>query len=315
MKYPFFLVLTFGFLFSKVSHAQTSTRNDSVYVVPAEKIHSVTEFEASFPGGQFARNKHFYSYIDYNRKALNSEGAQFCYLKFVVDKEGNISNIITTKKTDNTKLDEVIIHALKNGPKWIPARKNGMKVNAYASLTFIFEPKKSSNPAFAKNSIKYFITKENKVEKHFQKILVLVAGKMPARIFTDELHENLKIDFKNIHIETEYIFLGNERKLALDNFMNVSRSKSYDAILLFIQEDGAKINEIYYETEISIRSVSLIQTMNIYLMEVDDLDTPIMEAKIFMNFQLLKKSAYSKASKDLLNLLQGNGIGNTGGKL
>ena len=311
MKYRLFLVLTIGFLFPKGSNAQTPTGNDSVYAFPVEKIYTVTEFEASFPGGQFARNRHFYSFIKNNRKALNAEGAQFCYLKFVVDQEGNISDI-TTNKTVNTKLDEVVIHALKEGPKWIPARKNGMKVNAYATLTFIFEPNKSSNPLFAKKSIKYFITKGNNIEKHFQKILVLVAGTMPARIFTDELYEKLRIDFNNIPIETEYIFLGNERKLALENFMNVSRAKSYDAILLFIQEDGAKINEIYYETEISIRSVSLIQTMNIFLMEPEDLDTPILEAKVFMNFQLLKKSAYSKASIDFLKLLQENGIGNKG---
>ena len=303
MRFPFFLVFIFGSFFFTESFAQTLSENS----VPLEKIHTITEFEATFPGGQFARNKYFYSFIENNRKEINSDGAQFCYLKFVVDKEGNISDI-TTNNSIGTKLEEVLIAALKKSPKWIPARHKGVKVNAYTNLTFIFEPKKSGRSAFAKNTIKFYVTKKNNVEKEVQKILVLVAGTVPARIFTDNMYENLKKDLKNNNVETEYIFLGNERKLALDNFMNVSRSKSYDAILLFIQEDGAKINEIYYETEISIRSVSLKQSMNIFLIEPGDLDTSIMETKVFMNFQLMNKSAYSKASKDLLTILQQNKI-------
>lgn len=51
--------------------------------------------------------------------------------------------------------------------------------------------------------------------------------------------------------------------------------------------------------------------MNIYLIEPEDLDTLIMEARLFTNFQLLKKSAYLKVSPEFLNLLQKNSIGNT----
>lgn len=302
-----FLVLVFGFLFFQESSAQTSIGNDSISVVPLEKIYTKTEFEASFPGGGFARNKYFYNFIENNRKVLNLDGAQFCYLKFVVDKEGNVSEI-TTRNAVETKLDEVVIKALKAGPKWIPARRNGGKVNAYANLTIIFESKKSGKPAYARNSIKYFLTKENKIEKKVQKLLVLVTGTIPARIFTDQLYENLKIDLHNNNVETEYLFLGNEEKKAFDNFASLSDSKTFDAILLFIQEDAAKVKEIYYETEISIRSISLQQSMNIFLIEPGDLETSIMEAKVFMNFQLMKKSAYSKASKDLLSILQQNKI-------
>ena len=317
MKFPLyslFLVFAFGCLIPRQINAQIAEGDNLYSTLLVDKIYTITEFEAVFPGGQFARKKYFYNNIDQNRKDLNSDGVQFCYLKFIVDKEGNISNI-TTNKIVNTKLDDLVIDLLKKGPKWIPARQNGVKVNSYATLTFIFESNKSGKPAFARNSIKYFITKENKIEKQFQKILVLVAGTVPARIFTDQLYENLKTELKNIDIETEYIFLGNERKLAMDNFMNISRSRSYDAVLLFIQEDGAKINETYYETEISIRSVSLKQSMNIFLIEPVDLDTPILEAKVFMNFQLLKKPAYSKASKEFLSLLKENRIGKTGADL
>lgn len=330
-------MLTFSFLVPLGTKAQISEGIEPVQSVSFDKVHTKTEVEASFPGGKLAGNKHFYSYIDKNRKVLNADGKQFCYLKFVVDIEGNISEI-TANKTIQTKLDEVVIKALKAGPKWVPARHNGVKVKAYASLTFIFEPGKSRKTAYAKNSVNYFVTKENRVEKQFKKILIMVAGKAPVRIFTDSFYESLKEDLKSKYIETEYIFLGNDEKLAQDNFMYVRDSKTFDAILLFIQGGEAKIKERYYGPEnvlgplatlyygsesknealspnnygsgMSIRSLSINQSMNIFLIDSEDLNTPIMEAKVFMNFQLMKKSAYSKAAKDFLELLQKNGVAN-----
>lgn len=311
MKYFLYSVLAFGFLFFQESVAQTPTDNDSISTIQGEKIFTITEFEPSFPGGGFERNKYFYKLIERNRKALDSEGSQLCYLKFIVDKEGVISEISSSNKVPS-KLDRLVMEALKTGPKWIPARQNGFKVNSYTSLTILFESKNSGKKPHARNSIKYFITKENKAEKHVQKLLVLVAGTKPARIFADELYTHLKTDLLNHNVETEYLFLGNEEKTALDNFINVSGSKTFDAILLFIQKDAAKIKEVYYETEISIRSISLQQSLNIFLIEPGDLETAILEGIVFMNYRLTKKSVYSKASKDLLGILKENLIINSG---
>ena len=298
-----FLILFFGFLFFQESSAQTSNVNDSITSVPIGKIYTMPELETSFPGGEFARNKYFYNIIENNRKVLNLEGAQFCYLKFVVDKEGNISDITTRNAVEN-KLDEVVIKALKAGPKWIPARSNGHKVNAYTTLTFIFEPNGSRNRTYSRNFVRYFVTKENKRERDVKKLLVLMAGTVPARIFTDNLYENLKTDLKNNDVETDFLFLGNDRKSALDNFNRVSNSKDFDAILLLMQDGKAIIDER--------GPVYLKQDMSIFVLDPEDLENSIIEGKIFMNFQLLKKSAYEKASKDLLNILQQNRVISSG---
>ena len=311
MKYPLFLVLIFGIFFFQESSAQTSTGDDLNSAAPIEKVYTITEYSASFPGGGFERNRYFYNLVERNRKALSSDGSQLCQLKFIVDKEGNISEI-TSNSIVETKLDELVIKALKSGPKWIPARQNGFKVDAYATLTLIFESKNSGKRTYARGSIKYFLTKENKVEKQVQKLLVLVGGTIPTRIFADELYEDLKIDLRNNKVETEYLFLGNEEKAAFDNFMNAGNSKTFDAILLLTQADVPIIREVYLGTEISMRSISLQQSMNIYIIEPGDLETSIMEGKIFMNYRLTKKSVYAKASKDLLNILKQNMIISTG---
>lgn len=83
--------------------------------------------------------------------------------------------------------------------------------------------------------------------------------------------------------------------------MRLSNSDDFDAIVLFVQQGVA---------EISDQNVSIKQAMNIYLVEPEDLNASIMEATVFMNFQLRKKSTYSKAAKEFLTVLQANAIAN-----
>lgn len=307
MKYFFFLFLIFGCFVSSEIYAQTSTEKEPIIADPVEKIYDITEYQAYFPGGGIIRNNYFRNFINKRLKELKSDSTQFCYLRFVVDKEGNISQITTRNKTQ-TKLEEILIEALNKGPKWNPARKNGEKVSAYTSLTYIFEPKISGKKTYSRNSINYFTTKENSDPKNFQKILVLVAGTVPIRIFTDQLYESLKVELDKNLVETEYLFLGNDYKVAQKNFLNLTNSKTFDGVLLFLQDDAATIRENYYSTEISAREISLKQSIKIYLLEPGDLETSVLEAKIFMNYNLMKKSAYLQASKELLSILDQNKI-------
>ncbi len=95
-----------------------------------DKIFTKVEVEASFPGGQAAWSK-------YVRRAIEAELDEFtdndfgtCVVKFVVDKQGNVSDVqATTMK--GSKLAEIAVNAIRKGPKWIPAQQNGRYVNAY----------------------------------------------------------------------------------------------------------------------------------------------------------------------------------------
>ena len=95
-----------------------------------DKIFTKVEKEAEFPGGQAAWGK-------YVRRAIEAELDEFTdsdfgtvVVKFVVDKQGNVSDVqATTMK--GSKLAEVAVNAIRKGPKWIPAQQNGRYVNAY----------------------------------------------------------------------------------------------------------------------------------------------------------------------------------------
>lgn len=95
-----------------------------------DRIFTKVEKEAEFPGGQAAWGK-------YVRRAIEAELDEFTdsdfgtvVVKFVVDKQGNVSDVqATTMK--GSKLAEVAVNAIRKGPKWIPAQQNGRYVNAY----------------------------------------------------------------------------------------------------------------------------------------------------------------------------------------
>ena len=58
--------------------------------------------------------------------------------QFIVDKEGNISDI-TTKDFPGSKTAQMCVDLIKKGPKWLPAKQNNNIVKAYRKqpITFV----------------------------------------------------------------------------------------------------------------------------------------------------------------------------------
>ena len=88
------------------------------------------EIEAQFPGGAEAWQR-------YIRKAIMAQLNDFsdadygtCIVQFIVDKNGNVSDVKATTMM-GTKLAEIAINAIRKGPGWTPAMQNGHYVNAY----------------------------------------------------------------------------------------------------------------------------------------------------------------------------------------
>lgn len=103
-----------------------------------EKVYTKVEVEPSFPGGDGAWSVFIKNVFQKNMPALKEDGQSgTVMLRFVVDKEGTVSDIeVETMK--GTLLSKVIVDAIKNGPKWVPATQGGQKVKAwrYQRATF-----------------------------------------------------------------------------------------------------------------------------------------------------------------------------------
>lgn len=115
----------------------TDIKGSNVVAPPAEKkedpdkIFTKVEIEATFPGGLQAWSRYVSRAIQSHIDELSDESNYgTCVVRFIVDKTGAVSDVqATTMK--GTKLAEVAVNAIRNGPKWVPAQQNGRYVNAY----------------------------------------------------------------------------------------------------------------------------------------------------------------------------------------
>lgn len=103
------------------------------------QVFTKVEVEAQFPGGEAKWNAYVKREVERNLDELTEDGqAGTCEVQFIVDKEGNVSNVeaLTMK---GSVLAKVATDAIKKGPKWTPAIQNGRQVKAYRRQKITFQ--------------------------------------------------------------------------------------------------------------------------------------------------------------------------------
>lgn len=110
--------------------------------VTTDTVYTREQREASFPGGNAGWTK-------YLEKSLGSyypgdhgakPGMYRVMVKFMVEKDGSISNIVPETQ-HGYKMEEKVVKVIQNGPRWIPASQYGRLVKAYRRqpVTFLVE--------------------------------------------------------------------------------------------------------------------------------------------------------------------------------
>lgn len=106
------------------------------------KIFEKVEIEAAFPGGESAWRKYLERNLNANTPVDNGapEGSYTVWVQFIVDKEGNISDVKPLTSHGYGMEDEAA-KIIKKGPKWTPAQQNGRQVKAYRKqpITFVVQ--------------------------------------------------------------------------------------------------------------------------------------------------------------------------------
>ncbi len=99
---------------------------------PENKLFTKVEEEASFPGGQDKWNLYLDKVLDKQVPVKQGapEGHYTVVIQFVVDIEGNISDVRPLTNM-GYGMEEEAMRVIKKGPKWISAIQNGHAVKAY----------------------------------------------------------------------------------------------------------------------------------------------------------------------------------------
>ncbi len=106
------------------------------------------------------------------------------YLKFVIEKDGSVSNVKITRGGVNANLDAELVRVVKTMPKWTPGKQRGkavrcsfqMPLNVKVSDDYVF-PTVESAPIFPEGNVSAWIAKRIKYPAAAQK------NKIEGRVF------------------------------------------------------------------------------------------------------------------------------------
>lgn len=106
------------------------------------KIYEFTEVMPVFPGGQKAMYDFLRENIKYPEIALKNNIEGTVYVKFIVDKNGVISNPVIMRGIGGG-CDEEAIRVLSLMPKWSPPKQNDIPCSVYYRIPIKFSIKDS----------------------------------------------------------------------------------------------------------------------------------------------------------------------------
>ncbi len=133
------VVLILGVCFL-VFNANAQQKENKSEPIGLDTIYNIVDTLPSFPGGDKAWKNFLKENLKYPKKAWWEELEADAVLEFVVRKDGSITDI-SNLTVNGWGFEEEAVRLLKKSGKWIPAVKNGKKVNYHAKLTFPFRLK------------------------------------------------------------------------------------------------------------------------------------------------------------------------------
>jgi protein TonB len=130
---------------TQIVQAPVEDKGTQVVEVPKKddeegKVFTKVEVEAEFPGGNAAWTRYLKNNLNAETPVENgaSEGTYTVIVRFIVSKDGSISDVVAETK-HGYGMEAEAIKIIKKGPAWKPALQNGRNVNAYRRqpITFV----------------------------------------------------------------------------------------------------------------------------------------------------------------------------------
>jgi periplasmic protein TonB len=119
--------------------AQSSSQEDTTKKTTLHTFDKV-EIESAFPGGNAGWANFLSSHLVYPKKAYRKNIQGQVVAKFIVEKDGSLSNIEIA--SGPPELWQAVLDVLLQSPKWTPAVQNGKVVKSYKSQPINFSLQK-----------------------------------------------------------------------------------------------------------------------------------------------------------------------------
>jgi protein TonB len=97
----------------------------------------IVEEKPEFPGGEAALYKYLAENTKYPEAAMENQIQGTVWVQFIIDKEGNVTNVKVVRSVD-PYLDKEAIRVVKSMPKWKPAKQRGKPVRVIFQVPIKF---------------------------------------------------------------------------------------------------------------------------------------------------------------------------------
>lgn len=104
---------------------------------PDEEAQEIAEVEPQFPGGEIEMQKWIAKNVHYPQEALAEGISGTVYIRFVVEKNGTLTNY-EILRSPHEALEEEAVRLVRKMPKWEPGTKGGKKVRVWYTLPVRF---------------------------------------------------------------------------------------------------------------------------------------------------------------------------------
>ena len=101
-------------------------------------VFHVSEENPEFPGGVRAMSKFISENLVYPRISRENGSQGRVSLRFIVDKDGSVTNVEVIKSSGDVYLDREAVRVVKSMPKWKPGRQAGKAVKVWFTLPVNF---------------------------------------------------------------------------------------------------------------------------------------------------------------------------------
>lgn len=103
-----------------------------------DKIFAVVEEDPTFPGGEQKMMKYIQEHVNYPDMAKEMDVQGTVYVKFVVEKDGSITNIQVLQGI-GSGCDKEAKRVVRNMPKWDPGEQRGRPVRVHIRVPIRFQ--------------------------------------------------------------------------------------------------------------------------------------------------------------------------------
>ena len=101
-----------------------------------DKTFTKVEIESEYPGGAAAWQRYLNRNLRYPQEAIDNEVQGAVVVQFIVDKEGNVSDVEAISGPQELRAEAVRV--IKKSGKWTPAVQNGRQVKSYKKQPIVF---------------------------------------------------------------------------------------------------------------------------------------------------------------------------------